>query len=112
MVLGNHTEIWNDIKEQIRSISGNKVIKYGKDFMKIKFESNDDLPISKIINIPACVIKIKILLFKFSSCVKCQLQCDYSFLRKILLFKFSSCVKYTSSPVFFFYFININYSAK
>ena len=27
--------------------------------MKIKSESNDDLPISKIINIPACVIIIR-----------------------------------------------------
>ena len=47
MVLGDHTEIWDEIKEQIELISGNKVIKYSRDFMKIKFESNDDLPISK-----------------------------------------------------------------
>ena len=26
--------------------------------MKVKFESNDDLPISEIINIPVCVIII------------------------------------------------------
>ena len=50
MVLGDYTEIWNEIKEQIELISGNKVIKYSKDFMKIKFESDDDLLISKIIN--------------------------------------------------------------
>ena len=59
MVLGDYTEIWDEIKEQIESISGNKVIKYSKDFIKIKFESDDDLPISKIINIPACVIIIR-----------------------------------------------------
>ena len=39
-------------------MSGNKVIKYSKDFMKIKFESDDDLPFSKIINIPVCIIII------------------------------------------------------
>ena len=27
--------------------------------MKIKFESDDDIPISKIINIPVCVITIR-----------------------------------------------------
>ena len=55
MVLGDYTEIWDEIKEQIELISGNKVIKYSKDFMKIRFESDDDLPIRKTINIPVCV---------------------------------------------------------
>ena len=31
------------------------MIKYSRDFTKIRFESGDDLPISKIINIPLCV---------------------------------------------------------
>ena len=59
MVLGDYTEIWDEIKEQIELTSGNKVIKYSKDFMKIKFQSDDDLPISEIINIPVCVIIIR-----------------------------------------------------
>ena len=59
MVLGDYTEIQDEIKEQIELISGNKVIKYSKDFMKIKFESDDDLPISKIKNIPVYVIIIR-----------------------------------------------------
>ena len=36
MVLRDCTEIWDEIKEQTELISGNKVIKYSKDFMKIK----------------------------------------------------------------------------
>ena len=64
MMLGDYTEIWNEIKEQIELISGNKVIKYSKDFMKIKFESDDDLPISKIINISVFVIIVKGVLKK------------------------------------------------
>ena len=59
MVLRNYTEIWDEIKEQIELISGTKVIKYRKDFMKIKFEPDDDLPVSEIINIPVCVIIIR-----------------------------------------------------
>ena len=38
MVLGDHTEIWDEIKEQIKLISGNKVIRYSKNFMKIRFD--------------------------------------------------------------------------
>ena len=59
MLLGDYTEIWDEIKEQIDLISGNRVIKYSKELMKIKFESDDDLPISKIINIAVCVIIIR-----------------------------------------------------
>ena len=58
MVLRDYTEIWSEIKEQIELISGNKVIKYSKDFMKIRFESDDDLAISKTIKVPVCVIII------------------------------------------------------
>ena len=47
------------LKKQIELISGNKVIKYRKDFMKIKFESDDDLPFSRIMNIHVCVIIIR-----------------------------------------------------
>ena len=59
MLLRDYTEIWDEIKEQIELISDNKVIKYSKDFMKIKFESDDDLPLGKTINIPLCVIIVK-----------------------------------------------------
>ena len=57
--LENYTELWNEIKEQIELISGNKVIKSEKGFMKIKFESNDDLPLGKILNIPVCIIIVR-----------------------------------------------------
>ena len=30
--------------------------KYSKDFIKIRFKANDDLPLSKIINIPICIV--------------------------------------------------------
>ena len=57
--LEHYTERWNEIKEQIELKSGNKVIKYEKDFMKIKSGSNDDLPLSKILNIPVCIIIVR-----------------------------------------------------
>ena len=57
--LENYTELWNEIKEQVELISGNKVIKYEKDFIKTKFKSNDDLPLGKILNIPVCIVNCK-----------------------------------------------------
>ena len=47
--LENYTELWDEIKDQIELISGNKPIQYKKDFMKIKFESDDDLPLGKML---------------------------------------------------------------
>ena len=50
IMLGIYKELWDEIKEQIEIITGNKVIKYSKDFMKIRFKTNDDLALNKIIN--------------------------------------------------------------
>ena len=58
-MLENYIELWDEIKEQIELIAGDKVIKYSKDFMKIRFKTNDDLPLSKIINIPVCVLIVR-----------------------------------------------------
>ena len=46
MVLEDYTELWDEIKEHIELVSCNKVIKYSRDFMKIKFESDDNLSTS------------------------------------------------------------------
>ena len=58
-VLENYTELWDEIKDQIEAISAVKPIKYEKDFMKIKFESNDDLPLGKILSIPVCIVTVR-----------------------------------------------------
>ena len=44
-VLTKYTELWNKIKNLI------KLGEYGKDFMKIKFSSDDNLPLNKILKI-------------------------------------------------------------
>ena len=38
------------IKNQIKTINGGEPIKYKRDFMKIEFESDDALPLDKILN--------------------------------------------------------------
>ena len=35
------------IKDQIKKINSSKLGEYGKDYMKIKFNSDDDLPLNK-----------------------------------------------------------------
>ena len=46
-MLGIYKELWDEIKEQIELITVDKVTKYSNDFMKIRFKTNDDLPLSK-----------------------------------------------------------------
>ena len=43
-------ELWDEIKEQIELITGDKVIRYSKDFMKMRFKINDDLPLNKMLH--------------------------------------------------------------
>ena len=54
--LENYTELWDEIKDQIELINRNEPIEYEKKIMKIRFESDDDLTLGKMLNIPACVI--------------------------------------------------------
>ena len=56
-----------DKLRQIETINGDSPIEYGKDFMKGRFESNDDLPLSKILNIPVCTIIVKIVFQEFNN---------------------------------------------
>ena len=48
-VLSIYRKILNETKNQIETINGGESIKYKNNFMKIKFDSNDDgLPLGKI----------------------------------------------------------------
>ena len=57
--LENYTNLCDEIKNEIETIREIEPIKYEKDFMKIRFESDDDLPLGKILNIPLCVTIVK-----------------------------------------------------
>ena len=49
-VLTKYTELWDGIKNSIEK-TNNKSGEYGKDFMKIKFNSDDSLPLNKILKL-------------------------------------------------------------
>ena len=49
-VLIRYTKVWEGIKDQIKKIKNGSVGEYGKDYMKIKFNSDDNLPLNKILS--------------------------------------------------------------
>ena len=46
-LLKKYTEAWDGIKNQIKAVNGGKELDYGKDYMKNKFNSDNDLPLNK-----------------------------------------------------------------
>ena len=49
-VLTKYTKLWDGIKNSIEKIN-NKSGEYGKDFIKIKFNSDDSLPLNKTLKL-------------------------------------------------------------
>ena len=43
----SNSEVWSGIKDCIEKINDGKSGEYGKDYMKIKFNSDDNLPLNK-----------------------------------------------------------------
>ena len=46
----NYKKRWEETKKQIEVINDDEPIKYRKDFLKIRFQSDDDLPLGKKFN--------------------------------------------------------------
>ena len=58
-VLKKYTELWNGIKNEIETINGGKKGEYGKDFMKIKFNTDDNLPLNKPLKLHLLTIIVR-----------------------------------------------------
>ena len=58
-VLKKYTDVWDGIKYKIKTINGVKENHYGKDYMKIKFNSDDDLPLNKPLKFSTLTIIIR-----------------------------------------------------
>ena len=65
-LLKKYTGLWGEIKNRIEAINAGKPIKYKKGFMRVKFESNDDLPLDKILNVPSIIIVVESVLKKYN----------------------------------------------
>ena len=46
-LLKKYADVWNKIKNEIKAINSGKENYYEKDYIKIKFNSDDDLPLNK-----------------------------------------------------------------
>ena len=40
-----YADVWDGIKNKIKAINGSKESEYGKDYIKMKFNSDHDLPL-------------------------------------------------------------------
>ena len=58
-VLKKYAELWYVIKNEIETINDGKKGEYGKDFMKIKFDTDDNLPLNKILKLHNMTIIIR-----------------------------------------------------
>ena len=50
-VLEKYSKLLHEIKYHIQAINANKSGEYDKDYMKIKCNSNDDLPLNRVLNL-------------------------------------------------------------
>ena len=58
-VLIKYAEVRSGIKDQIKKINDGQLGEYGKDHMKIKFDSDDNLPLNKILKFRVLTIIIR-----------------------------------------------------
>ena len=58
-VLKKYTEVWSGIKDWIEKVNGSKSGEYGKDYMKIKFNSDGDLPLNKQLKFMSLTVVVR-----------------------------------------------------
>ena len=57
-LLGKYTKLWDEIKYHIQTINADKSGEYDKDYMKIKLNLDDDLPLNKILKLNMLTIVV------------------------------------------------------
>ena len=58
-MLEKYTKLWDKIKYHIQTINAGKSGEYDKDYMKIKFSSDDVLPLNKILKLHMLTIIVR-----------------------------------------------------
>ena len=67
-LLTKYAKIWNGIKSLIDK-TDDKPGKYGKDFIKIKFNSDDNLPLNEIIKLHMLRVIVSLFLKKATNII-------------------------------------------
>ena len=58
-LLKKYADVWDGIKNEIKAINGGEENNQGKNYMKVKFNSDDDLPLNKPLKFHAMTIIIR-----------------------------------------------------
>ena len=58
-MLKKYSDVWDGIRNKIRTINGGEENNYGKNYMKIKFNSDDDFPLNKPLKFHAVTIIVR-----------------------------------------------------
>ena len=58
-VLEKHIKLWDKIKYHFQTINADKSGEYEKDYMKMKFDSDDDLRLNKILKLHMLTIIVR-----------------------------------------------------
>ena len=58
-------EVWSGIKDQIKKLNNGSVVENAKDYMKIRFYSDDNLPLNKILKFHVLRIIIRNIFEKY-----------------------------------------------
>ena len=67
-VLIKYAEVWSGIKDQIKKINNGSVGEYAKDYLKIKLDSDDNMPLNKILKFCILTIIIRNIFAKGGKC--------------------------------------------
>ena len=67
-VLIKYAEVWSGIKDQIKKINNGSVGEYAKDYLKIKLDSDDNIPLNKILKFCILTIIIRNIFEKGGKC--------------------------------------------
>ena len=76
-----YIKLWDEVKYHIQTINDDEFGEYGKDYMKIKFYSDDNLPLYKIIKFSVLTIIIRHVFEKDGKYYP-QIFLDYCFYEK------------------------------
>ena len=69
-VLKEYTKFWDGIKNSIKTKNGGKEGEYKKDFMKIRFNSDNNFPLGKIFQLCMLSIVLRFFLKKMVNIVR------------------------------------------
>ena len=73
-VLKKYEEVWRGIKNWMEKISDGKSGEYGKYYMKIKFNSDDDLPLNQKLKFLSITIIVRTVFEEYD---KSRVNCVY-----------------------------------